>query len=91
MTNDIVLLTVNGNDRPGLMAMITRALADSGADVLRGGTEGDRVNGGHGDDDLRGGSGKDLLYGEYLSNAQGEDVVAGIRTPLPISPATSRS
>ena len=24
------------------------------------------------------------LYGEYLMNAQGEDVVAGIRTPLPI-------
>lgn len=24
------------------------------------------------------------LYGEYLPNAQGEDVVAGIRTPLPI-------
>lgn len=25
------------------------------------------------------------MYGEYLMNAQGEDVVAGIRTPLPIS------
>jgi len=25
------------------------------------------------------------LYGEYLTNAQGEDVVAGIRTPYPIS------
>ncbi len=25
------------------------------------------------------------LYGEYLSNAQGEDVVAGIRTPRPIT------
>jgi pyruvate,orthophosphate dikinase len=25
------------------------------------------------------------LYGEYLLNAQGEDVVAGIRTPNPIS------
>ncbi len=25
------------------------------------------------------------LYGEYLVNAQGEDVVAGIRTPMPIS------
>src|SRR6185503_13651448 len=25
------------------------------------------------------------LYGEYLTNAQGEDVVAGIRTPEPIS------
>ncbi len=29
--------------------------------------------------------GDDKLYGEYLINAQGEDVVAGIRTPLPIS------
>jgi pyruvate,orthophosphate dikinase len=27
------------------------------------------------------------FYGEYLPNAQGEDVVAGIRTPLPISRA----
>ena len=24
------------------------------------------------------------MYGEYLVNAQGEDVVAGIRTPEPI-------
>ena len=30
-------------------------------------------------------TGKRLLYGEYLINAQGEDVVAGIRTPQPIS------
>jgi len=29
-------------------------------------------------------TGKNLFYGEYLMNAQGEDVVAGIRTPLPI-------
>ncbi|MFA7055143.1 MAG: pyruvate, phosphate dikinase [Acholeplasmataceae bacterium] len=29
--------------------------------------------------------GTDELYGEYLFNAQGEDVVAGIRTPKPIS------
>lgn len=28
--------------------------------------------------------GSPLLYGEYLVNAQGEDVVAGIRTPHPI-------
>src|SRR5205814_1327853 len=27
------------------------------------------------------------FFGEYLPNAQGEDVVAGIRTPLPISKA----
>ncbi len=30
-------------------------------------------------------TGKRELYGEYLVNAQGEDVVAGIRTPKPIS------
>lgn len=29
-------------------------------------------------------SGENKVYGEYLMNAQGEDVVAGIRTPLPI-------
>ena len=30
-------------------------------------------------------TGENVLYGEYLVNAQGEDVVAGIRTPQPIS------
>jgi pyruvate,orthophosphate dikinase len=30
-------------------------------------------------------NGENILYGEYLVNAQGEDVVAGIRTPRPIS------
>ncbi|MEN6617629.1 MAG: pyruvate, phosphate dikinase [Syntrophorhabdus sp.] len=30
-------------------------------------------------------TGEDEFYGEYLVNAQGEDVVAGIRTPLPIN------
>ncbi len=30
-------------------------------------------------------TGERELYGEFLVNAQGEDVVAGIRTPLPIS------
>jgi pyruvate,orthophosphate dikinase len=30
------------------------------------------------------GSGENYLFGEYLVNAQGEDVVAGIRTPKPI-------
>jgi pyruvate, orthophosphate dikinase len=29
-------------------------------------------------------TGEKVLFGEYLTNAQGEDVVAGIRTPLPI-------
>ena len=29
-------------------------------------------------------TGEKKLYGEYLMNAQGEDVVAGIRTPQPI-------
>ena len=32
-------------------------------------------------------TGENVFYGEYLMNAQGEDVVAGIRTPLPISKA----
>jgi pyruvate,orthophosphate dikinase len=30
-------------------------------------------------------TGRNKFYGEYLMNAQGEDVVAGIRTPQPIS------
>lgn len=30
-------------------------------------------------------TGEDELYGEFLANAQGEDVVAGIRTPLKIA------
>ncbi len=30
-------------------------------------------------------TGEAKIYGEYLINAQGEDVVAGIRTPLPIT------
>ena len=30
-------------------------------------------------------SGKDEIYGEFLINAQGEDVVAGIRTPQPVA------
>ncbi len=30
-------------------------------------------------------TGENKIYGEYLINAQGEDVVAGIRTPNPIS------
>ena len=32
-------------------------------------------------------TGEDYFYGEYLVNAQGEDVVAGIRTPQPINRA----
>ncbi len=32
-------------------------------------------------------NGQRRFFGEYLPNAQGEDVVAGIRTPLPISKA----
>jgi len=30
-------------------------------------------------------TGENVFYGEYLMNAQGEDVVAGIRTPRPIT------
>ncbi len=32
-------------------------------------------------------TGENIFYGEYLLNAQGEDVVAGIRTPQPINDA----
>ena len=31
------------------------------------------------------GNGENQFYGEYLVNAQGEDVVAGIRTPAPVN------
>lgn len=31
------------------------------------------------------GTGENRFYGEYLLNAQGEDVVAGIRTPAPVN------
>ncbi|KPK96831.1 MAG: pyruvate phosphate dikinase, partial [Omnitrophica WOR_2 bacterium SM23_72] len=31
------------------------------------------------------GNGENKFYGEYLANAQGEDVVAGIRTPAPVN------
>jgi len=34
------------------------------------------------------GNGEKKFYGEYLVNAQGEDVVAGIRTPAPINAAS---
>ncbi|MGN8115553.1 pyruvate, phosphate dikinase [Labrys sp. 22185] len=34
-------------------------------------------------------TGEHALYGEFLINAQGEDVVAGIRTPQPISKAAA--
>ncbi|MGA7179813.1 MAG: pyruvate, phosphate dikinase [Thiobacillaceae bacterium] len=30
------------------------------------------------------GTGENVMFGEYLTNAQGEDVVAGIRTPKPV-------
>ena len=33
-------------------------------------------------------TGEDLFYGEWLVNAQGEDVVAGIRTPSPLNNET---
>lgn len=35
-------------------------------------------------------TGEKALYGEYLINAQGEDVVAGIRTPEPIAALAAR-
>ena len=35
-------------------------------------------------------TGENIFYGEFLVNAQGEDVVAGIRTPQPLSDARSK-
>ncbi len=35
-------------------------------------------------------TGEDVLYGEFLINAQGEDVVAGIRTPMEIAEMKER-
>ena len=35
-------------------------------------------------------TGERMLYGEYLLNAQGEDVVSGARTPLPIATLKDR-
>jgi len=35
-------------------------------------------------------TGENTFYGEYLKNAQGEDVVAGIRTPQPINKRARR-
>ncbi|MGB5831864.1 MAG: pyruvate, phosphate dikinase [Thiohalocapsa sp.] len=53
------------------------------------------VFGNRGDDSATGvgftrnpGTGENKLYGEYLINAQGEDVVAGIRTPKPLDRLT---
>jgi pyruvate,orthophosphate dikinase len=36
-------------------------------------------------------TGEDVFYGEYLMNAQGEDVVAGIRTPEPLETLSQAS
>ncbi len=36
-------------------------------------------------------TGENYFYGEYLTNAQGEDVVSGARTPLPISEMAKES
>jgi pyruvate,orthophosphate dikinase len=36
-------------------------------------------------------TGENALYGEYLINAQGEDVVAGIRTPLPLTASAAKA
>ena len=35
-------------------------------------------------------SGENVFYGEFLVNAQGEDVVAGVRTPRPVDRAQGR-
>lgn len=65
---------------------ITREMADGTAANVQA-----MVFGNMGDDSATGvaftrdpGTGENDLYGEYLVNAQGEDVVAGVRTPKPI-------
>ena len=35
-------------------------------------------------------TGENIFYGEFLTNAQGEDVVAGVRTPEPVDRLASR-
>jgi pyruvate,orthophosphate dikinase len=56
------------------------------------------VFGNRGDDSATGvaftrnpGTGENRFYGEYLVNAQGEDVVAGIRTPAPINESSKNA
>jgi pyruvate,orthophosphate dikinase len=65
---------------------ITREMADGTAVNIQ-----TMVFGNLGDDSATGvgftrypDSGENRMFGEYLTNAQGEDVVAGIRTPKPI-------
>ena len=36
-------------------------------------------------------TGENVFFGEWLPNAQGEDVVAGIRTPLPINSTSNKN
>jgi len=36
-------------------------------------------------------TGENMFYGEYLVNAQGEDVVAGIRTPQPLASSVAKA
>ncbi len=36
-------------------------------------------------------TGENMFYGEFLVNAQGEDVVAGIRTPQPLSKSAAKA
>lgn len=36
-------------------------------------------------------TGENIFYGEYLANAQGEDVVAGVRTPHPLNKIQKRA
>lgn len=73
-------------------AIVYRSLNDIPAEWGTAVTIQEMVFGNTGDDSGTGvlftrnpSTGEKYLYGEYLLNAQGEDVVAGIRTPLPIS------
>ncbi len=76
------------NDRAAIYRRLNNIPADLGAAV----NGQSMVFGNMGDTSLTGvcftrdpSTGQDVFYGEYLANAQGEDVVAGIRTPKPIA------
>ena len=52
-----------------------------GDDFVLALTGDDEIYGGDGNDTLFAHEGDDTIYGEWLQSSQGEDVVAGIRTP----------
>jgi len=87
MARDAVFKSWN-NER----AIYYRKMNDIPADLGTGVNVQAMVFGNMGDDSGTGvgftrnpSTGENIFYGEYLTNAQGEDVVAGVRTPQPIA------